>query len=102
MTNISKTHSEEDFLLERDLFEFIDDLESFQSSHKKKKDYLGKKTYRKDLDFIDREDLVLITYRRNKEKIKSEYLDSFFNFINRSNKTKLIQIMTIFEKLKKI
>ncbi len=102
MNSISENQINEDFLLERDLFDFVDDLENFQSRHNKKKEYLGKIAHRKDLSTLNRDELVLIVYRRNKDKITPEYRESFFNLLNRFNKKILIQNMTIFEKLKKL
>ena len=101
MNLISENQIYKDFLLERDLFDFVDDLENFQSRHNKKKEYLGKKTYRKDLHILDRDKLVLIAYRRNKDKLAPEYRQQYFNLLNHYDKKKLIQEITNFRKPKK-
>ena len=98
VNSISQSKLYEDFLLERDLFEFVDDLENFQSRHNKKKEYLGKKAYRTDLHNLSRDKLVLIAFRRNIGKLPTQYHQQYFNLLNHFKEEDLIQEITKFKK----
>jgi len=95
---ISENTLNADFLLERDLFEYVDNLENFQSGNKKKKEYLDKKAHRKELRTFDRDKLILIAYRRNNNKISSEYRQQYFKMLNHYDKKMLIQEITNFNR----
>lgn len=68
MSFISKTKLNEDYILERDLFDFVDDLENFQSRHKKKKEFIVKKPHLIDLYHLNHAELVIKVYRQNMDK----------------------------------
>ena len=87
-----------DFLLERDLFDYVDNLENFQSRNKKKKEYLGKRANKMDLRVLNRDKLILIAYRRNKDKISPEYRQQYFKLLNHYDKKMLIQEITEFNR----
>jgi len=88
---ISENTLNADFLLERDLFDYIDNLENFQSRNKKKKEYLGKKAHQTDLRSFNRDKLILIAYRRNKDKISPEHRQQYFKLLNHYDKNRLIE-----------
>ncbi len=100
MNSISNIEINDDFLLERDLFDFVDDLENFQSRHKKKKDFLDKKPNRKELLLSNHKKLVLTAYRRNYKEIPQKYRDFYYEFLKGESKAKLIDEITNFNKLK--
>ncbi|QEE17108.1 hypothetical protein DSAG12_02940 [Promethearchaeum syntrophicum] len=101
MNFILENKQKADFLLERDLFDFVDNLENFQSRKKKKKEYLGKKAHIKELRTLDRDKLILIAYRRNNDKISSEYRQQYFKMLNRYEKNRLIEEIICFDKTQK-
>lgn len=100
MNLISENQIYEDYILERDLFDFIDNLENFQSRHKKKKEFLDKKPNRKDLLLLDHNELVIIAYRRNNKEIALKYRQFYFDLLKRGSKAMLIDEITNFEKSK--
>ena len=100
MDFISENQLYEDYLLERDLFDFVDNLENFQSRHKKKKEFLNKKPNRKDLLLLDHNKLVMIAYRRNNREISPIYRQIYFDLLKRESKAKLIEEILNFKKSK--
>jgi len=84
------TRTKDDFLLERELFDFVDNLENFQSRHKKKKEYIDKKPNLFDLYTLDHAKLVLIAYRRNKDKKYIGNLKQYFKKLNQYDKEMLL------------
>ena len=100
MDFISENQIYEDYLLERELFDFIDDLENFQSRHKKKKEFLDEKPNRKDLIFLDHNKLAMIAFRRNNKEIPPKYRQFYFDLLMRESKAKLIDEIKDFKKSK--
>ena len=100
MNFISENQIYEDYLLERDLFDFVDNLENFQSRHKKKKEFLDKKPNRKDLLLLDHNKLVMIAYRRNNKEIPLKYRQYYFDLLKRESKAMLIDEISNFKKSK--
>ena len=84
MNYISENQLYEDYILERDLFDFVDNLENFQSRHKKKKEYIVKKPHLIDLYHLDHAELVIKVYRQkmDKENIKDpkEYFKKLYYY----------------------
>ena len=99
--SISKTELNEDDILERDLFEFVDTLENFESGHRKKKEYMGKKPKIIDLYTLERNQLIYIAYRRNKVKKLPKDPQQYFNLLHQYDKEKLIKEITGVKKPRK-
>ena len=100
MNFISENDLYEDDLLERDIFDFIDNLENFQSRHKKKKEFLDEKPHRKDLLIFNNKKLVMIAYRRNNKELPLKYRQFYFDLLRRGSKAMLIDEITNFDKTK--
>lgn len=66
-------------------------MENFQSRHKKENEYKDKKGYLSDFYALEHDKLVLIAYRRNKDKKKPEHRRRYFKRLNQFDKEMLLE-----------
>ncbi|MHA1857381.1 MAG: hypothetical protein ACTSWX_00100 [Promethearchaeota archaeon] len=90
MFYIIKDQFYEDLMMERDLIDFVDDMEKFQSRHKKKNDILGKKFVKKELYGLNKANLILLLYNLTKHEIVHDLHRLYFNSLKHYDKKKLI------------